>query len=291
MIRPSYVVITPVRDEVKYVHRTIESMAAQSIRAAEWIIVDDGSTDGTSRILEEAASRYEWITVVQRPDRGKRVSGGGVVEAFNEGYSRLSGQSWDFLVKLDGDLSFDKEYFSECFRKFAEDPRLGVGGGAVYVGDGSELQVESPGDPPFHVRGATKIYSRECWQEISPLVIAPGWDTIDEVKANMKGWRTRTFPDLRVVQHKPTGTADGTWLNAFKNGRANYVTGYDPLFMLAKCFKRAFTSPPLVCAVAMTAGFCSGYLKRLPQVQDAGAIHYLRQQQRRRLLLRRSIYS
>jgi hypothetical protein len=160
----------------------------------------------------------------------------------------------------------------------------------VCFDDQGQLREESVGDPPFHVRGATKIYRRACWDEISPLVKAPGWDTIDEVKANMLGWTTRTFRNLKVLQHKATGTADGRWGNWFKNGRANYVTGYHPLFMLAKCVKRAFRPPLFIQAIALWAGFSSGYFMQIPQVKDRDTVRYLRQQQVRRMLLRPSIY-
>jgi hypothetical protein len=153
------------------------------------------------------------------------------------------------------------------------------------------LSEDSPGDPPFHVRGATKIYRRECWEQIAPLQQAPGWDTIDEVKANRHGWRTRTLRELHLVQHKPTGSADGRWRNWFKNGRANYITGYHPLFMLAKSAKRVFSSKPfLLESTALMAGFCSGYLRRVPQMNDRESIRYLRAEQSKRLLLRPSIY-
>jgi glycosyltransferase involved in cell wall biosynthesis len=290
MKSPTYAVITPVRDEGPYVGRTIESVANQTIRPARWVIVNDGSTDDTPAILDAAAAKYSWITAVHRANRGARANGGGVVDTFNDGYARLADVTWDFLVKLDADLSFEPAYFARCFAHFAAEPRLGIGGGTICIEQEGRAVVESPGDPPFHVRGATKIYRRECWAQIGPLVRAAGWDTVDEVKANMHGWSTRTFPELPLLQHKVTGSADGTWRNAFKNGRANYVTGYDPLFMVAKCFKRMFSSPPVVCGVAMAAGFCSGYANRLPQVGDVQAIRYLRQQQRRRLFLRESIY-
>ena len=290
MTEPRYVVITPVRDEADYIGRTIDSMVRQTLRPVQWVIVDDGSSDDTLRIATAAADSHGWISVVQRRDRGRRLSGGGVVEAFYDGYRSLSEVPWDFVVKLDGDLSFDDAYFRLCLDCFGAEPRLGIGGGTVCKLENGDLVVDSIGDPPFHVRGATKIYRRACWEQIEPLVQAPGWDTIDEVKANMKGWSTRTYPDLRVVQHKPTGAADGTWLNFFKNGRANYVSGYDPLFMLAKCVKRTFGVPPLIPAVALGAGFCSAYFKGTPQVQDAEVIRYLRRQQRRHLIFRTSIY-
>ncbi len=227
---------------------------------------------------------------MHRENRGYRAAGGGVMEAFYAGYSALSDHNWDFIVKLDGDLSFAPDYFEQSFRMFGAEMKLGVGGGTVCKLENGELKVDSVGDPPFHVRGATKIYRRACWEKIAPLAKAPGWDTIDEVKANLQGWTTRTFADLKLVQHKATGGADGNWRNWFKNGRANYITGYHPVFMLAKCLKRAVHKPFLVESMALMAGFCSGYLKRMPQVEDDETIRYLREQQLRCLLLRPCIY-
>ena len=285
-----YVVVTPVRDEAEHIAATIDSMAAQTIPPLSWIVVDDGSSDRTPQILDSASDKYAWIHVVHRPNRGFRKSGGGVVEAFYDGYSTFEGLKWDFLVKLDGDLSFAPDYFEKCFSHFCADPRLGIGGGVVCVRRNGRIVEDAPGDPPFHVRGATKIYSRACWEKISPLVRAPGWDTIDEVKANMLGWTTRTFRDLELTQHKATGAGDGDWGNWFKNGLANYVTGYDPVFMMAKCVKRALQSPLSFEWIALLAGFCSGYLKMVPRVDDPRLIRYLRRQQIRRMSGRSGIY-
>jgi glycosyltransferase involved in cell wall biosynthesis len=285
-----YIVITPVRDEEGYIGKTIESMTSQTIRPAEWIIVNDGSSDRTGTIAENAAQHNAWIHVVHRTNRGFRKSGGGVIEAFYDGYRVINGQGWEFIVKLDGDLSFRPEYFEACFTKFKEEPRLGLGGGMVCAREHGELKEESVGDPPFHVRGATKIYRRACWEQISPLVKAPGWDTIDEVKANMHGWRTRTFRDILLLQHKPTGSADGVWRTWFKNGVANYVTGYHPLFVLGKAIKRSFEKPIGFVSIALLAGFLSGYVKNMKQTSDKRTIRYLRKEQVRKLLLKKSIY-
>jgi glycosyltransferase involved in cell wall biosynthesis len=266
-------------------------MAAQTLLPRQWVIVDDGSTDKTAGILAEAAGMHPWLTVVRRPDRGFRKSGGGVVEAFYDGYAALNGADWDFVVKLDGDLSMEPDYFERCLARFTAEPRLGIGGGTVCVMKDGQPRVDSPGDPPFHVRGATKIYRRECWDQIHPLLAAPGWDTIDEVKANMHGWATCTFAELRLLQLRTTGAVDGSWANWFKNGVANYATGYHPAFMFAKCVKRSWEKPRLVAAAALWAGFCSGYVKRRPRLQDKAAVRYLREQQLRRLVRKSSIYA
>jgi biofilm PGA synthesis N-glycosyltransferase PgaC len=277
----SYVVITPVRDEEAYIQSTIESMIHQTMLPREWIIVDDGSKDNTRRIVNDYANRYPWIRAVHRKDRGFRKSGGGVVDAFNDGYRSLNCSDWEFVVKLDGDLSFDPDYFEKCFGEFERNPKLGVGGGVIcYIVNGAKEFEECP---TFHVRGATKIYRKDCWDAIGGFWPVAGWDTMDEVKASMLGWTTNSFPDLHLHHHRGTGTAEGIWSGLVKNGRANYICGYHPLFMLSKCILRLGRKPYIIGAAALMYGYSTGYLKRVPRVDDPETIGYLRRQQLSRL--------
>jgi biofilm PGA synthesis N-glycosyltransferase PgaC len=283
-----YVIITPARDEELHIRTTIESMLGQTILPVEWVIVNDGSTDGTGKIVDEYAARYPWIRAVHRTNRGFRKAGGGVVDTFNDGYRTLTCKDWDFIVKLDGDLSFEPDYFEKCFGTFDLEPQLGVGGGVMcYIENGTK---SFEANPAFHVRGATKIYKRACWDAIGGFWPAPGWDTMDEVKASMLGWTTRSFPDLHLLHHRHTGAADGAWANWVKNGRANYICGYHPLFMLSKCVHRLGQRPYIVGSAALLYGFLTGYLNRIPQVDEPKTIQYLRQQQIARLLGRKTIW-
>jgi biofilm PGA synthesis N-glycosyltransferase PgaC len=283
-----YVVITPVRDEGQHIEKTILSMLAQTIQPDEWIIIDDGSTDDTGAIIDKYANQCAWIRTLHRENRGFRKSGGGVVEAFNEGYSMLASSRWEFIVKLDGDLSFAPDYFERVFQYFSDDPQLGIGGGEIYhLIDG---QPELEKTPAFHVRGATKVYRRNCWLALGGLIPSPGWDTLDEVKANMVGWRTHCFPELKLIHHKHTGAADGKWGAWVKNGMGSYVSGYHPVFMILKCLKRTFKKPFLISGLGLLYGFFSGYLQGVPQIQDRALICYLRKQQINRILMKESIW-
>jgi biofilm PGA synthesis N-glycosyltransferase PgaC len=284
----NYVVVSPVRDEEAYIRFTVDCMVHQTILPSEWIIVDDGSTDKTGSIIDEYAQQYPWIQVVHRGNRGFRKAGGGVVDAFNEGYQAIRSHDWDFVVKLDGDLSFEPDYFETCFANFESDPRLGVGGGVIYHVANGVKEFEK--GPAFHVRGATKIYRRGCWDAIGGFWPAPGWDTMDEVKATMLGWTTKSFPDLHILHHRYTGTAEGLWAGMVKNGRANYLCGYHPLFMLSKCLFRLVQKPYIIGATALFYGFITGYLKRVPRVNDPETISYLRRQQLSRLWGRETIW-
>lgn len=290
MYKPKYLVITPVRDEEAYIAHTIESMIAQTMRPHRWVIVDDGSTDRTCEIISDACRKNPWISILKRRNRGYRRPGGGVIMAFYAGYGSVASDAWDFIVKLDGDLIFERYYFEKCFEKFARENRLGIGGGTVYAIKNGKEVIDSNGDPPFHVRGATKIYKKECWNAISPLLMAPGWDTVDEVKANMFGWTTRTFKDVCLTQLKATGSAEGGLQDCYKNGVGSCIAGYHPFFMLARCVRRMPRKPYLCGSVALWCGFCAGYVKGVHKLRQLDVIHYLRRQQLRRLFLKHSIY-
>lgn len=277
-----YVIISPVRDEEKYIVKTLESLIDQTIRPAEWIIVNDGSCDQTGTIIDEYAKRYPWIVAVHRGDRGRRVAGSGVMEAFYSGYERLQSDDWNFIVKLDGDVGLEPDYFERCFQRFAEDPTLGICGGVMYCEENGELKLDE--QPLFHVRGAMKLYSRCCWTAIGGLIKNTGWDTVDEVHAGMMGFRARSFPDIKVVHYRPTGAAAGAWQDNVKNGRADYVSGYHPVFLAVKCFSRLFQKPFVLKAIAHAYGYLSGYAKRMPRIENKELIRYVRSQQLKRLL-------
>jgi poly-beta-1,6-N-acetyl-D-glucosamine synthase len=277
----NYIVITPIRDEEKHVESVLRAVTSQTILPNQWIIVDDGSTDRTADIVRKYVDLFPWIRVVHRPNRGSRRSGGGVVEAFYDGYNAVQHNDWEFIVKLDGDLAISPDYFERCFEHFEHEPTLGIGGGDIYHDLGGVRKHEA--NPRFHVRGATKIYRRACWQAIGGLWPAPGWDTIDEVKANMLGWSSCSFSELHVIHHRLTGTADGILRDRIKHGLACYVSGYHPLFLAASCVSRLITKPYVAGSMAICYGFIKGYWTGMPRVQDKGFIKYLRTQQLRRL--------
>jgi poly-beta-1,6-N-acetyl-D-glucosamine synthase len=283
-----YVIVSPVRDEAERIEKTIESVVAQTARPREWVIVNDGSTDATGDILERVCAQFDWIRVVHQADRGFRAAGSGVMEAFYAGYEALTIKEWDFVVKLDGDLIFGPTYFERCFERFAKEPGLGIGGGVIYnLIDGKEVLERHP---KFHVRGATKIYRRACWEDIGGLVKQPGWDTLDEVHSQMLGWGTESFFDHRLVQLRTTGDAAGQWRNWVKNGHACFVVGYHPLFILARAVLHLVRRGNPVASAGMLYGYSHAAFKGVEKIASAEVVRFVRRQQLRRLVGLSSIW-
>jgi poly-beta-1,6-N-acetyl-D-glucosamine synthase len=277
-----YVVITPVRDEEEYLPYSIKSVVSQTVRPREWVIVNDGSKDRTGDIIDEAARIHPWIRAVHREDRGYRKWGAGIIEAFFDGFNSLSCQDWEFMSKLDGDLSFEPSYFEGAFQNFRENAKIGIGGGTLYHFE-KGLKVLERG-PMFHVRGGAKIFRRACWEAIDGLWVGPGSDTVDEVKANMLGWTTMSFPDLQMLHHRPTGASWGRWGGLVKDGKIDYVYGSHPVFLMAKSAARLVKRPYVLGSIALLYGYCTAYLQHIPRVDDPELIRYLRRQQLARIV-------
>jgi glycosyltransferase involved in cell wall biosynthesis len=278
----AYVILTPARNEDQIIEKTLRSVINQTIRPAQWIIVDDGSTDETSAILDRFSSEFPWISALHRKDRGFCDEYVGTVETIMAGYPSLSVKNWEFLAFLDADIELGHDYFERCFEEFRKDPKLGIGGGVLCELNRDVAKVQHA--LSHHVPGATKIYRRECWDAIG-LTAIPGYDTYDEIKANYLGWRTRSFLNIQAFHLRPHGASWGSWRDAVKNGHMDYFLGYHPLFMIFKCLRRLVAKPYVLNSVGHLWGYLRGYLKRRPQLADRALIGYLRRQQLRRMHL------
>jgi glycosyltransferase involved in cell wall biosynthesis len=229
------VIITPVRDEARTIGVTLECMRRQTLPPRRWIIVDDGSSDGTGSIVREHAARLPFLIYVRLADRGYRKPAQGVIEAFYEGYRRLAGEDYEVVAKFDGDLEFPADLLERISNAFRADPRLGITGGTRYERRTRRGGYQKVLVPHGFVGGPYKFYRRQCFEEIGGLVPRSGWDGVDIVRANAMGWRTGELADLAILHLKPTGRAEGEGLrrSCEKYGSAGwYMGGYAWHFLL-----------------------------------------------------------
>lgn len=240
-----YLLVTPCRNEAKYIVPTLETVTTQSHLPSKWVIVDDGSTDETPAILADWASRFPFIEVVTRRDRGARAVGPGVIEAFYEGLSRVSLDDYDYLCKLDADLELPPRYFERCMERMESDPYLGnVSGKMVERQPDGSMRVEFMGDE--NAIGAVKFYRMQCFREIGGFVRELAWDGIDGHLCRMNGWVAMSVddPDLRFVHLRPMGSSQENILVGRKRwGRGKYFMGSSWYYVLASSVYRMFEPP------------------------------------------------
>jgi poly-beta-1,6-N-acetyl-D-glucosamine synthase len=277
-------VISPAKDEAKYIERTIASMAAQTHRPALWIIVDDGSSDRTGDIAEEAARIHSWIKVVRRPSGTRRRVGPGVIEAFYDGLSHARMEDFDFVCKLDADLEFAPGYFAELMRRFADDPRLGTASGKTHIPVDGRFVLERTGDEFSH--GVAKLYRRQCFEEIGGFVHEVMWDGIDCHRCRMLGWKAVSYddPELAIKHLRQMGSSyRSVYHGRLRWGRGQYFMGTHPLYLLGISAYRAFERPWGVGGLCIMAGYLDSWLRRRPRYDDREFRAFLHRWQLREL--------
>lgn len=255
----AYVIVTPVRDEESHIEKTVRSVVRQTLRPILWIIVDDGSSDRTPEIVNRYVQVYPFIKLVHNSGAGIRQPGSGVIRAFNHGCASMGEVDYDYIVKLDGDLSFEMDYFEKLFEKFLQDNRLGIASGIYLEIDKSGSWKEVP-MPHYHAAGASKVLRRECFQSIGGFIVAAGWDTVDEIRAMTRGWKTGHFPDLQMRHHKLEGSGIGIIRTSLMHGKIYYLTGGSKLFLLLKIIHRMTTKPYVLGALALSWGYLKAML-------------------------------
>lgn len=275
-----YVLISPCRNEADYMRRTLDSVAAQTIPPVQWIVVDDGSTDRTPEILREYESRLPFLRVLTRTDRGKRSVGPGVIEAFYDGYEMIS-EPYEYLCKLDVDLSLPVRYFERLMELMEVEPRLGTISGKAYFSDSNgKLVMEQIRD---HMSvGASKFCRRTCFEQIGGFVRQVMWDGIDCHRARMHGWIAGSFdePDLRFEHLRPMGSSQqGIYVGRKRHGYGQYFMGTSLPFMTVSALSRLMAPPAISGAAMMWWGYVESMLKSKPRYNDPEFVRFLRRWQ------------
>jgi len=290
--KPKYVIVSPVRNEEQFIEKTIKSVISQTVKPGEWIIVNDGSTDNTAQIVKKYTSQYDWIKLLNRKNRGFRKVGGGVIEAFNEGYGFIKNYNFDFVVILDCDLSFERDYFERIFWEFSKDEKIGIVSGVYFEKHRGKFKKTTM--PKYHAAGASKVYKKECFDAIGGLVPSLGWDTLDLIRAQMNGWKTKYLDNVCFTHHKIEGSGMGLLKTRFLLGKNSFIVGSNPLFYLLRCAYRLKTKPYIIGGVVMFLGFFISFLRKEQLIVSKAEKNFYRQQQKRRLsglLTRLNIYN
>ena len=283
-----YVLITPARNEAQFIEQVINSLITQTIRPAQWVIVSDGSTDGTDEIVKRYIQIESWIELVRMPERRERHFAG-KVHCFNAGYQRLAGVTYDVIGNLDADITFEPDYVEFLLTKFADDWRLGVAGTPFVEGAESyDYRFTSR----HHVSGACQLFRRDCFEDIGgyQAIQGGGIDWVAVTTARMKGWKTRTFTERVCRHHRAMGTASSGKLGAWYNlGKQDYYLGGHLLWQVFRSCLQMRSKPYVLGGVALLAGFIWGVVTRAnrPIGRDLIAFHQREQMQRLRDMFRK----
>lgn len=279
----AYALITPARNEERFIEATVRSVIAQTTTPRRWMIVSDGSTDRTDAIVKYYASRFSYIRLL-RIDHREQRSFASKVAAFNAGYTALGGEEYEFIGNLDADVTFDPPYFAQLLEKFVATPTLGLAGGMIHELIGNRLISQ---DISLNsVAGAVQLFRRRCFEEVGGYLPLPsgGIDTVAEILARMRGWDVRTFPELIVHTGRRARIGSSNICAArFRHGLNSYRFGYHPLFHMLSSFYRTGQRPFLVGGLSSLAGYIWAFLHGEEVVLPTDAVSFLRTEQLERI--------
>jgi poly-beta-1,6-N-acetyl-D-glucosamine synthase len=251
----SYVLITPARNEAAFIELTLKSVVAQTVPPRKWVIVNDGSTDGTEGIVRKYATNYPWVELVNMPERRER-SFAGKAFAVSTGQATLGDLEYEVIGNLDADVSFEPDYFAFLMERFAENPKLGVAGTAFQEEGNLNYNYEFVGIE--HVSGMCQMFRRECFEAIGgyPAIKSGGIDLIAVLSARAKGWETRTFLERTFVHHRSQGGALHSGLRErLHMGRKDYLLGNHPVWEIFRSCYQMLHKPYFVGGLLVLAAY------------------------------------
>jgi glycosyltransferase involved in cell wall biosynthesis len=285
----SYILITAAKNEAAYIEKTIQSVINQTIVPQKWVVVDDGSTDRTAEIVGQYLTKYNFIELTNN-DSTEQRSFISKVKAITDNYERVKNIYHDYLGILDADVSFDANYYESIMRSFEQNPKLGIAGGIIFDRNKGKYIKQSI-SIDWSVSGAIQMFRRECYAQIGGYIqIQSGEDSVAEVMARMKGWEVRTFTEIHVFHHRPTGgEIDSSWVILYKQGINDYLLGYHFLFFLARCIIRITKRPYILGSLALFCGYCWSWMQRTNRQVSPEFIEYRKAEQMRRFFSSRKI--
>ncbi len=279
-----HIVLTPMRNEGDFIEKCAQSMIEQTIVPIEWIIIDDSSSDSCSEIIKQFSTKHSWIKIVKPKIAGKRGRGEWIARLMNFGLGEVT-LEWDFCSKIDADIVLPSNYFEEVFSRFESNSSLGIASGGCYVESRRRLRLERVSED--HTRGALKTYLSDCFSDIGGIKNADGWDGIDNIQAQMSGWETRNFPEIKAIHLRKTGSRGGELRGCFEAGRIAHHMGYHPIFIIVRSIHRMLSGPFIVGGFAMLFGFFKNWISGSPIFEEGETVRYLRRKQLKRLGLTR----
>lgn len=282
-VLPRYAIMTAARNEEKLIGSVIEAVASQTVLPVRWIIVSDGSTDRTEKIVEGYQERHPWISLHRRPPRTERDFAAKVT-ALEEALKDLEDEEFEVLVNLDADITFPEDYFEFLLGKLHADPRLGVVG-TRFTEEGRKIYDHSQMNEQ-HVSGGCQVFRRECFREVGgyPRLRGGGEDWAAVSTARMLGWKTQSYDERLFEHHRPMGLAgSGFFAAQVRHGERDYLTGGHPVWQIFRCAFQMTRRPYLLGGLGLLFGYLRPFfLFRKPAVSPE-LVSFHRAEQMKRL--------
>ena len=263
-----YFLITPIKDEERSLPGLIKSVVNQTIKPVAWVIVDDGSTDETPNIIEEAKLKHNWIRSIQLCESIRDI-GKHYAYVCRKGFDfscehcKTNNIKYEYIALVDADMILETEFFEKLIGEFGKNSKLGIASGSIYYTDGL-IEGDGREDLP---RGGARMWSRKCFEETGGYLHTYSPDSVSNVKAKLMGWETKQFKEVKAIQTRKTSSAEGFWKGYKTNGVSAYFLNTNPIFVIAKAVRYMFKRPYYI-SLAYLWGYFSSFQQGHEQIDD-----------------------
>lgn len=254
-----YVIVIPAKDEQKNIADTLQSVAEQALLPEACLVVDDNSSDDTSKIVNTFSEKYSFIKYYKNlSPKNSYALGGHVVEVFNIGLKQLDemGVEFDYAIKMDADITFEPDCIDKLFSKNEVIEHGIFSATPYYMHNGKKILDYSP---HWHAHGQFKIYNIKCLHEIGGIPLSLGWDTADNIKAMSRGWKTQAYRDVFYKMHRKVGGKSSLKKGRINHGIGAYVLGYSFTYFTIKVLHDILRPPVVLGALNMLIGYLKAF--------------------------------
>jgi len=272
----SYILVTPAKNEEVFIPDLISSIKKQSIKPILWVIVDDGSVDETTQIIDTEAAKTGWIEVI-RLSSGTRRRGQHYAYVCKQGFDYAIDRihDWNFIGLVDADMILEEHYFEKLMHKFNQVEKLGIASGGIYYQGKLEKRRSD------HAIGGCRLFSRKCFLDIEGLQIYPSeyaeGDMIANTKAKLKGWKLRHFPDVKAIHQRPNLGVERAWKGGVLRANVMYYFDYHPLLMIGTVVS-LLTQKPYYHAFSFVLGYIKNLVLRKEHIPDKEVRNFYRRE-------------
>lgn len=286
-----YLLVTPAKNEEAFIRDLIESVIRQSLKPVLWVIVDDGSTDRTGEMADNAVAEMDWIEVLHLPP-GERRRGQHYAYVCKQGFDYVTEKvkDWDFIGLVDADMILEEEYFEKLITKFAQNEKLGIISGEIYSHGQDKPQIKRSKD---EVVGGCRLFRRQCFEDVGGYTVYSsgnaGADTISNTRAKIKGWQLTHMPEVRAVHQRPNTAEKGAWESGYFQAHVMYYFDHHPVLVIGAFFS-LLTRRPHFHALAFVFAYMKDTILRHERIPDEEVRRFFRKEKLREVRRNLSIY-
>jgi glycosyltransferase involved in cell wall biosynthesis len=264
------IIITPLKNEESSLCDVAKSVIRQTIAPKLWVIVDDGSTDGSANISRNLQSRFKWIKGINLPNHPRDIT-------FHYAYVCCKGFDYaiqycktnniyiDYIVLLDADTILEVNYLKKIIIEFNNDPKLGIASGIVHHNINGELKESNFNQN--RPSGTGRVWRKDCFLDTGGYLVEPCPDSISNVKALSNDWKIKKFRNIVSTETRQTCSAEGIWQGFKINGvNAYYLNKHPILILLSFCYY--ILNKPHYNGLSFLYGYLIAALKRKERILD-----------------------